>query len=89
MSIPIVIGGTSDGRFDRVAQLFKAIDDLKAENARLLELLGRLSLEEGNYKFAGTYPTNHYICVYCHEIKGNPHSDDCPWLEARKVLEER
>ena len=58
--------------------------DLAAENARLRELIGRL---------ATTYPfldhtEDRDICYWCGEWSSN-HKPDCPWLEARKVLEER
>lgn len=80
MSMPIVIGGTSDGRLDRVAQLFKAIDDLKAENTRLRELIVRLAPADGMFN-------EFFQCLFCGRNMAN-HADNCPWLEARKVLEE-
>lgn len=56
---------------------------LKAENARLRELIGRLAETYHNLD----YRSDPDICYWCGEWTSN-HKPDCHWLEARKVLEE-
>jgi hypothetical protein len=57
------------------------IHQLQAENTRLRELIGRLAPSDGiHIDVCGPV-----FCVYCHST--NSHADNCPWVEARALLE--
>jgi hypothetical protein len=70
--------------------LCKDYDSLREKAIKMKSILERLAPEDGITEEHDHF--SHSInCVFCgSELIDNPepHTDDCPWVEARKLLEE-